>query len=46
MDGTRRRKNLEGDYTVKGRLGVIGEELWDGEVFDVELSSSTNLAGP
>ncbi len=35
----------EGDYVVKGRLGVLGDELWDGEVFDVELSSSANIAG-
>jgi hypothetical protein len=30
---------LPGSYLMKGRLGIIGEELWDGEVFDIELSA-------
>lgn len=24
-------------YTVKGRLGLFGEEIWDSEVFDLEI---------
>jgi hypothetical protein len=26
-----------GEYTVKGRLGVFGEEIWDSEVFDLHI---------
>lgn len=28
---------LPGNYLMKGRLGILEEELWDGEVFDIQL---------
>jgi hypothetical protein len=27
----------EGLYTVKGRIGIYGEAIWDSEVFDIEI---------
>jgi hypothetical protein len=26
-----------GTYTVKGRVGIYGEAIWDSEVFDLEI---------
>jgi len=31
----------EGAYIVKGRVGIFGEEIWDSEVFDLDV-----LPGP
>ena len=31
-----------GMYTVKGRVGIIHEEIWDGEVFDGEVTENTD----
>jgi hypothetical protein len=27
----------EGFYTVKGRVGIYGDEIWDSEVFEIEI---------
>jgi len=32
-----------GMYTVKGRIGIMHEEIWDGEVFDGEVVGGFNM---
>ncbi|MFQ6105093.1 MAG: hypothetical protein ACE5OP_12515 [Candidatus Glassbacteria bacterium] len=34
----------EGLYTVKGRVGIYGEAIWDSEVFDLEIVDGTEQA--
>jgi hypothetical protein len=34
---------LPGEYTVKGRVGLIHEEIWDGEVFDGQVLQGTAI---
>ncbi|MFQ6105205.1 MAG: hypothetical protein ACE5OP_13095, partial [Candidatus Glassbacteria bacterium] len=31
----------EGLYTVKGRVGIYGEDIWDSEVFDLLVVEGT-----
>lgn len=33
-----------GKYTLKARLGIFGEEIWDSEVFDVRIIQNTKKA--
>ncbi len=40
------RQAPPGSYTVKGRVGILHEDIWDGEVFDGEVSAVPGRSVP